>query len=63
MVRERHHSLDSLLELYCLASPYLLSTGLSKSSMAMVFVAGPLSGLIMQPLIGAIRKHQTWVYH
>jgi len=59
MVRERHHSLDSLLKLCCLASPYLLSTGLSKSSMAMVFVAGPLSGLIMQPLIGAIRKHQN----
>jgi len=35
-----------------LASPYLLSLGLSKSSMAGVFVAGPLSGLIMQPLIG-----------
>jgi solute carrier family 45 protein 1/2/4 len=35
------------------ASPYLLSLGLSKSSMAIVFVAGPLSGLVMQPLIGA----------
>lgn len=34
------------------ASPYLLSLGLSKSNMAVVFVAGPLSGLIMQPLIG-----------
>src|SRR5690606_4215964 len=34
------------------ASPYLLSLGLSKSSMAIVFLAGPLSGLIMQPLIG-----------
>jgi len=37
------------------ASPYLLSLGLSKSSMAIVFVAGPLSGLIMQPLIGKQR--------
>lgn len=36
------------------ASPYLLSLGLSKSKMAVVFVAGPLSGLVMQPLIGAI---------
>jgi len=36
------------------ASPYLLSLGLSKSLMALVFVAGPLSGLIMQPLIGVI---------
>ena len=35
-----------------LASPYLLSLGLSKSSMAGVFVAGPLSGLVVQPLIG-----------
>ena len=34
------------------ASPYLISLGLSKSSMAVVFVAGPLSGLVMQPLIG-----------
>ncbi|KAK0205153.1 major facilitator superfamily domain-containing protein [Desarmillaria ectypa] len=35
-------------------SPYLLSLGLSKSTMAMVFVAGPLSGLIVQPLIGVL---------
>lgn len=33
-------------------SPYLLHLGLSKSSMAFVFVAGPLSGLIVQPVIG-----------
>lgn len=36
------------------ASPYLLSLGLSKSYMALVFVAGPLSGLIVQPLIGLL---------
>lgn len=35
-----------------LASPYLISLGLSKSFMSMVFLAGPLSGLIVQPLIG-----------
>ncbi|KIY69929.1 MFS general substrate transporter [Cylindrobasidium torrendii FP15055 ss-10] len=35
-------------------SPYLLSIGLTKSSMAMVFIAGPLSGLIMQPLVGVL---------
>ncbi|KAG9313671.1 hypothetical protein JVU11DRAFT_6016 [Chiua virens] len=34
------------------ASPYLLSLGLSKSLMAIVFLAGPLSGLIVQPMIG-----------
>ncbi|KAH9064541.1 MFS general substrate transporter [Lactarius vividus] len=36
------------------ASPYLISLGLTKSLMALVFVAGPLSGLIMQPLIGVM---------
>jgi len=35
-------------------SPYLLSLGLSKSHMAIVFLAGPLSGLVMQPLIGVM---------
>jgi solute carrier family 45 protein 1/2/4 len=38
------------------ASPYLLSLGLTKSHMALVFLAGPLSGLIVQPLVGA-RPH------
>lgn len=32
------------------ASPYLLSLGMSKSVIAVVFLAGPLSGLIMQPI-------------
>lgn len=32
------------------ASPYLLSLGLSKSLMAMVFLAGPLSGELSSPL-------------
>ena len=36
------------------ASPYLLSLGLSKSMMSIVFVAGPLSGLIVQPLVGVL---------
>ncbi|KAI0299351.1 major facilitator superfamily domain-containing protein [Multifurca ochricompacta] len=36
------------------ASPYLISLGLSKSLMALVFIAGPLSGLIVQPLIGVM---------
>ncbi|GAA5944417.1 uncharacterized protein JCM15063_000948 [Sporobolomyces koalae] len=34
------------------ASPFLLSLGVSKSMMAVVFVAGPLSGLLAQPLVG-----------
>ncbi|KZT22893.1 MFS general substrate transporter [Neolentinus lepideus HHB14362 ss-1] len=36
------------------ASPYLLSLGLQKPLMAVVFLAGPLSGLIVQPLIGTL---------
>ncbi|KAF8994064.1 major facilitator superfamily domain-containing protein [Cyathus striatus] len=41
------------------ASPYLLSLGLSKSNMAVVFIAGPLSGLLMQPLIGVLADNST----
>ncbi|KAG8860488.1 hypothetical protein FRC20_011607, partial [Serendipita sp. 405] len=41
------------------ASPYLLSLGLSKSWMSMVFVAGPLSGLFVQPLIGVLADNST----
>ena len=41
------------------ASPYLLSLGLSKSSMAIVFLAGPLSGLLIQPIIGVLADNTT----
>ncbi|KIM23207.1 hypothetical protein M408DRAFT_332490 [Serendipita vermifera MAFF 305830] len=41
------------------ASPYLLSLGLSKSLMSIVFVAGPLSGLFVQPLIGVLADSST----
>jgi solute carrier family 45, member 1/2/4 len=41
------------------APPYLVSIGLSKSSMAIVLLAGPLSGLIMQPLIGVLADSNT----
>ncbi|KIY49686.1 MFS general substrate transporter [Fistulina hepatica ATCC 64428] len=41
------------------ASPYLLSLGMSKASMAIVFIAGPLSGLIMQPFIGVLADNCT----
>ncbi|KAF9441270.1 MFS general substrate transporter [Macrolepiota fuliginosa MF-IS2] len=40
-------------------SPYLLSLGLSKSQIAIVFVAGPLSGLIVHPLIGVLADNCT----
>ncbi|THH15535.1 hypothetical protein EW146_g4950 [Bondarzewia mesenterica] len=36
------------------ATPYLLSLGLSKSLTAIVFLAGPISGLVVQPLIGVL---------
>ncbi|KAH9915143.1 MFS general substrate transporter [Epithele typhae] len=35
-------------------TPYLLSLGLSKATVAMVFLAGPVSGLVVQPLIGVM---------
>lgn len=44
-----------------LASPYLLSLGLSKSLMAIVFLAGPLSGLIVQPLIGMHKQLESFL--
>ncbi|TCD69764.1 hypothetical protein EIP91_006300 [Steccherinum ochraceum] len=34
--------------------PYLISLGLSKSAVSIVFLAGPISGLIVQPLIGVL---------
>lgn len=33
-------------------TPYLLSLGLSKQSTSLVWLAGPLSGLLVQPIIG-----------
>jgi len=35
-------------------SPYLLSLGLPKSSLSLIWIAGPVSGVIVQPLIGMI---------
>jgi solute carrier family 45 protein 1/2/4 len=37
---------------YC--TPYLLELGLTKSKISLVWVAGPLSGLIMQPIVGVL---------
>ncbi|KAK7059712.1 MFS general substrate transporter [Favolaschia claudopus] len=41
------------------ASPYLLSLGLTTSHVALVFIAGPLSGLLVQPLVGAYADANT----
>jgi solute carrier family 45, member 1/2/4 len=35
-------------------TPYLLSLGLTKSNTSLVWIAGPLSGLIVQPVVGVI---------
>lgn len=42
---------------YC--TPYLLQLGLTKSRVSLVWIAGPLSGLIMQPIIGIIADRST----
>lgn len=42
---------------YC--TPYLLSLGLSKSMLSLVWVAGPLSGLVMQPVVGMVSDRWT----
>lgn len=43
-------------------SPYLLSLGISKSLMALVWIAGPLSGVLVQPYVGirSDRCRVTW---
>ena len=43
-------------------SPYLLSLGLSKSLMALVWIAGPLSGTLVQPYVGILSDNcrSTW---
>ncbi|KAG2224782.1 hypothetical protein INT45_005306 [Circinella minor] len=40
-------------------TPYLLSLNLSKELTALVWIAGPLSGLLVQPLIGAFSDKCT----
>ena len=35
-------------------TPYLLQLGLAKSQTSLVWIAPPLSGLIVQPIIGSI---------
>ncbi|KAF2012886.1 sucrose transport protein-like protein [Aaosphaeria arxii CBS 175.79] len=42
---------------YC--TPYLLELGLTKSKISLVWIAGPLSGLIMQPIVGVVADRST----
>ena len=41
-------------------TPYLLHLGLSKNQVALVWLAGPLSGLLIQPLVGAFSDRSTF---
>ena len=43
-------------------TPYLLQLGLTKSKTSLVWIAGPLSGLIMQPVVGALADRSTSRY-
>ncbi|KAF9129943.1 hypothetical protein BGX30_013701 [Mortierella sp. GBA39] len=40
-------------------TPFLLQLGLSKSLMSLVWLAGPLSGLVMQPVVGVLSDRCT----
>lgn len=50
----------SLEQTYC--TPYLLSLGMSKSTTSAVWIAGPLSGLLVQPIVGAMADGCTSKY-
>ncbi|EKD19295.1 uncharacterized protein L3040_009265 [Drepanopeziza brunnea f. sp. 'multigermtubi'] len=45
---------------YC--TPYLLSLGLTKSKTSLVWIAGPISGLIMQPIVGVVADRSKSKY-
>ena len=41
-------------------TPFLLALGLKKESLSLVWLAGPLSGLIAQPIIGVLSDHSSY---
>lgn len=43
-------------------SPYLLSLGVAKSTLSLIWIAGPASGVIVQPLIGMFSDRSTFKY-
>jgi solute carrier family 45, member 1/2/4 len=43
-------------------TPFLLSLGLSEQVTSLVWLAGPISGLVAQPIIGAISDSSTSKY-
>lgn len=42
---------------YC--TPYLLSLGLTKARTSLIWIAGPLSSLLIQPIVGAVADRST----
>ncbi|KAG5918042.1 hypothetical protein E4U53_004128 [Claviceps sorghi] len=40
-------------------TPYLLNLGLTKSNTSLIWIAGPLSGLLVQPIVGVIADENT----
>ncbi|KAK9449354.1 major facilitator superfamily domain-containing protein [Limtongia smithiae] len=43
-------------------TPFLLSLGMSKTLMSLVWIAGPLSGVLVQPVIGLLSDSSTSPY-
>lgn len=43
-------------------APYLLSLGLTKSLMSLVWNVGPISGMICQPIVGVVADRSTSRY-
>ncbi|ODQ63719.1 hypothetical protein NADFUDRAFT_84326 [Nadsonia fulvescens var. elongata DSM 6958] len=43
-------------------TPFLLSLGMSKTLMSLVWIAGPLSGTIGQPIVGILSDNLRWKY-
>jgi solute carrier family 45 protein 1/2/4 len=43
-------------------TPFLLSLGMSKTLMSLVWIAGPLSGALGQPVVGVISDESRWKY-
>jgi solute carrier family 45 protein 1/2/4 len=54
--------LSYILIVYLDCTPYLLALGLTKSRTSLVWIAGPLSGLIMQPIIGVLADRSKSKY-
>lgn len=58
-LRRKHHMMDrrstklTTIICTCTGTPYLSALGLSKPVLTLAWLAGPLSGLLMQPLVGA----------